>query len=80
MNEPFRLNLKDGDLDYLLRETKTGHLYDFGDKQSLKEGVLDAFDRYKKGELFSNSEKVSNFHRRSLTQELSMIIEKHGRS
>lgn len=71
---------RDGDLDNLLRETKTGHLYDFGDKQRLKEGVLDAFNRYKKGELFSNSKKVSNFHRRSLTEELSMIIEKHGRS
>ena len=64
----------DGDAALVLSETKAGTMVDFEDKKATKKIILDYYNRYKTGSLTVETKSVEQFSRRSLTGELSKLL------
>ena len=67
---------KDGDLAESIKETNSGEIVDFNDEGHLKSVILEYYEKYKKGDLKVNSSNFQQYHRKSLTEQLSLIIKK----
>lgn len=63
-----------GDSAALINSTNAGVVVDFEDEQGLKNFVLDAYNRYKKGSLSCKSTNIEQFSRRNLTEKLSVLL------
>jgi hypothetical protein len=64
----------DGDLAEIINETNSGEIVDFNDEGHLKSVILEYYERYKKDDLKVNSSNIQQYHRKSLTEQLSLII------
>jgi len=64
----------DGDAASVLSETKAGTMVDFEDEKATKKVILDYYNRYKTGSLTIEAKSVERFSRRSLTGELSKLL------
>ncbi|WP_299680806.1 glycosyltransferase family 4 protein [uncultured Tenacibaculum sp.] len=65
---------EDGDLAEILSNTNSGVAVDFRNKELAKKSILNLYSNFKKGNLESTSKGVDSFHRRELTEKLSVII------
>ncbi|MCH3882442.1 MULTISPECIES: glycosyltransferase family 4 protein [Tenacibaculum] len=65
---------EDGDLAEVLNSTKAGTIVDFEDKEKLKNTVLKLYSAYKKGDLTIESSNIEQYHRKNLTEQLSIVI------
>ncbi|SNR15213.1 glycosyltransferase family 4 protein [Tenacibaculum jejuense] len=65
---------EDGDLAEILSETNSGVAVDFKNKELAKKTILNLYADYKKGNLQLSSKGIDSFHRRKLTEKLSVII------
>lgn len=66
----------DGGAAEILNHTKAGNIFDYDDKDGLKNHILHLFKQYKEEKLVVNSEHIDLYHRRELTQKLSTVIKK----
>lgn len=64
----------DGDASVVLKEIGAGKMVDFTDEKATKQAILDFYDRYKSGTLKVETASVECFSRRSLTGELSKLL------
>ena len=64
----------DGDVAKILFETNSGKMADFENEIETKRIILDYYKQYKSGKLIVHSESADKFSRKSLTQELSRIL------
>ena len=69
----------DGDAAVVLNETGAGVMVDFADEQAAKPAILNYYNQYKKGTLSVQSESVERFSRRSLTGELTGLLDGFGK-
>lgn len=69
----------DGDAAVVLNETGAGVIVDFADEQATKTAILNYYNQYKKGTLSVQSESVERFSRRSLTGELTGLLDGFGK-
>ena len=69
----------DGDAAVVLNETGAGVIVDFADEQAAKPAILKYYNQYKKGALSVQSESVERFSRRSLTGELTGLLDGFGK-
>ncbi len=69
----------DGDAAVVLNETGAGVMVDFADEQATKTAILNYYNQYKKGTLSVQSESVERFSRRSLTGELTGLLDGFGK-
>ncbi len=65
---------EDGDLAEVLNLTKAGTIVDFEDKEKLKSTILKLYSAYKKGDLTIESSNIEQYHRKNLTEQLSIVI------
>lgn len=65
---------KDGDLAEILAKTNAGVIVDFDDKKQLKKEIIQLYADYKKGNLSINSNNIEQYHRKKLTEQLSIIL------
>lgn len=65
---------EDGDLAEILQETNTGKVVGFENRVKLKSVILDLYARYKQQGLVVNSTNIEQYHRKNLTEKLSVII------
>lgn len=64
----------DGDVAVVLNETGAGIIVDFQDEKGTKEAILEYYKRFKTGSLKVQSDSIVRFSRRSLTGELSILL------
>ncbi len=64
----------DGDAAGVLIETGAGIMVDFQDEKLTKDAILKYYRRFKTGSLNVQSESIERFSRRSLTEELSKLL------
>ncbi len=64
----------DGDVAKILTETNAGRMADFEDENETKKIILEYYTQFKTGKLTVHSGSVEKFSRRSLTNELSNIL------
>ena len=69
----------DGDAAVVLNETGAGVIVDFADEQETKTVIQNYYNQYKKGTLSVQSESVERFSRRSLTGELTGLLDGFGK-
>ena len=66
----------DGDLAEIIKETNSGVVVDFQDKNTLKTAILDLYLKFKQGNLTVESNNIAQFHRKELTKKVSELIHK----
>ncbi len=64
----------DGDAAEILKQTNSGLISDHGDIVSMERNILDFYSRYKNGTLSSESKNIEAYSRKSLTEHLSIIL------
>jgi hypothetical protein len=64
----------DGDAAAVLSETGAGKIVDFEDEINTKQAILEYYKEFKSGTLNVKTELVERFSRRSLTAELSQLL------
>lgn len=64
----------DGDMAEIINNTNSGEIIGFEDSDDLKSVILDYYNSYKNGDLNVNSDNIEQYHRKSLTKELSQVI------
>ncbi len=67
---------EDGDLAKILQETNAGKVVGFENENDLYELVQRLYNEYISGNLYLKSTGVEKYHRRNLTEELAVIINK----
>lgn len=65
---------EDGDLAEIIKETDSGTLIDFSNREQLSSEILKFYHQYKKGNLKVNSKNIGKYHRKELTKKLAFII------
>lgn len=65
---------KDGDAAAIINEAKAGYVVDFDDEQALKNNLLEAFELFQKNNLEVQSEGISIYSRKALTQKLTALL------
>jgi len=65
---------EDGDLAEILTKTNAGTIVDFDDKAKMKKEIMQLYADYKKGDLQVASEDITQYHRKKLTEKLSIIL------
>jgi glycosyltransferase involved in cell wall biosynthesis len=65
-----------GDLAEIIKETNSGLVVDFEDKNTLKMAILDLYATFKQGRLKVESKNIAQFHRKELTKKVSELIHK----
>jgi hypothetical protein len=60
-----------GEVGQVLRETKTGHIIDYNDKEAMKKQILEYYARYKEGNLAVTPTKIDMYSRRNLTAKMA---------
>lgn len=66
---------KDGDAAAIIHEAKAGYVIGFDDEKALKNNLLEAFELFQKNELEVQSEGISIYSRKALTQKLSILLD-----
>ncbi|WP_323757065.1 glycosyl transferase [Roseivirga sp.] len=69
---------KESDLAEILNHTKSGSVFEQTDENQLKSFLREAYQDWKNGNSITNVEGISRFGRRSLTQELSELLNTLG--
>jgi hypothetical protein len=64
----------DGDAAAVLNETGAGVMVGFKEEKATEQAILDFYNRYKSGNLQFEPNSVELFSRRSLTEELSKLL------
>ncbi len=65
---------KEADVIRILRETNTGHYFNYEDYTLLKEQILNHFNSYLDNHLITESRGLEKYHRRSLSKSLAAVI------
>lgn len=65
---------EDGDLAVILKNTNSGTIVDFNDKEAIKRTVLSLYKSYKENTLQVSSKDIEQYHRKELTKQLSVIL------
>ncbi|QCX39967.1 glycosyltransferase family 4 protein [Aureibaculum algae] len=65
---------EDGDLSDILSETSSGEVIDFNDAYKMKRSIEKLYLDYQQNELISETKNIDKYHRKALTEELSIII------
>ena len=65
---------EDGDAAEILKNTNSGSIFGFENKQKLKQHILELYKDYKKNQLIVNSENIEQYHRRELTRKLAHLV------
>ncbi|WP_075343089.1 glycosyltransferase family 4 protein [Tenacibaculum agarivorans] len=65
---------EDGDLADILKYTNAGLAIDFNNKDLAKNEIAKLYREFKNGTLVCNSKNIEKFHRKKLTEKLSLII------
>ncbi|PIE49123.1 MAG: glycosyl transferase family 1 [Flavobacteriales bacterium] len=68
----------DGDLAEILKISKTGKIVGFEDKKQLKKEILSLYHEYNNGTLKRNPENIKQYHRKNLTESLSVVLRSIG--
>jgi hypothetical protein len=63
------------DVEKLIKETQSGHIFSYQDKTALKKHVSEAFRKYQKGKLTVKSKNLEQFSRKKLTEDLIKLLE-----
>jgi len=65
---------EDGDAAEILKNTNSGSIFGFENKQKLKQHILELYKDYKKNQLIVDSENIEQYHRRELTRKLAHLV------
>ncbi len=65
---------KDGDLAEIIKETNSGIVIEFDDKDDLKKNILNLYKKYKEGDLKTETQNITQYHRKNLTEKLVEVI------
>lgn len=66
----------DGDLAEILKSTKAGNIIDFDDDKHLSDSIKRYYNLYKQQNLRIDSDNFQQYHRKNLTEVLSILIKK----
>jgi len=66
----------DGDAANIIRETKSGEVFDFSETEQLKKYILHLHQLFLNGKLGAESQNIERFERRNLTAELAKVLDK----
>lgn len=66
---------KGGDIERIISEAGAGYFSGFGDSETLKANILDAFSRYQQGDLNASPSGIEKYSRRNLAGKLAGILD-----
>jgi len=64
----------DGEVGHVLKETQTGHIVDYQDKEAIKNQVLDYYLRYREDNLKVTPTNIEKYSRKNLTGEMTDLF------
>jgi hypothetical protein len=64
----------DGDLAKIIKNTNSGKVVGFDEKDLLKKYIFDLYQKYKNGSLEIESKNIEKYKRKNLTRQLSEVI------
>ena len=67
---------EDADFAKVIRETNSGEICDFEDKEKMKRVILSYFRRYKKQELFNEAGDIMKYTRKESTRKMALELDK----
>lgn len=67
---------KNADFSTIIKETNSGTFFLYEEKEALKSQILKYFNRYLENDLNVNSKNIQKYTRKSLTEQLSILIHK----
>ncbi|PKF74115.1 glycosyl transferase family 1 [Chryseobacterium sp. PMSZPI] len=62
------------DVAKILDETAAGKHFSYNDSDTVKKFILEKFDLWKNGNLIENTQRIEQFSRKNLTQQLAQIL------
>lgn len=65
---------KNSDVAKILEETKAGKHFTYKNQNALREFLLESYENWKKGNLYTHTSGIENFSRKNLTKKLTEII------
>lgn len=65
---------KDGEADQILKETGTGQLIEFKDRNKLRNLILDYYHKYQQGQLDIQTQNIHRYSRKSLTGRMTELF------
>ena len=67
---------EDGSLAKIINETQTGKAFDYQEETRLEQYIVEAYAKYKNGNLSIDPQGIEKYSRRNLTKDLVQILEK----
>jgi len=64
----------EGEAAQILKETGTGHMVDFNDRNKLKSLILEYYNNYRQGELNIDAKNIIKYSRKSLTGRMTELF------
>ncbi|MDQ0593211.1 hypothetical protein QFZ37_001580 [Chryseobacterium ginsenosidimutans] len=65
----------DADVSKILNETNAGKHFSYNESETIKDFILEKFERWKNGNLLDNTQNIEQFSRRNLTKKLVEILD-----
>nr|WP_027394214.1 glycosyltransferase family 4 protein [Aquimarina latercula] len=65
----------DADISKLIKETNSGHFFDYKEYNEMKKIILDYFVKFKDGKLEAETKGIEKYSRRELTKEMSLLLQ-----
>lgn len=66
----------DGDAAQIIRQTKSGSVFDFNETESLKKEIVRLFDEFSSGKMTTRNKDVQQFERKNLTLKMAGVLDK----
>lgn len=63
------------DISKLIKETNSGHFFDYQEYNGMKKVILDYFVKFKDGKLEAETKGIEKYSRRELTKEMSLLLQ-----
>jgi glycosyltransferase involved in cell wall biosynthesis len=64
----------EGETAYFLNETRTGHIVDFDDAEGIKKQILEYYNLYREGKLYTNPLNLNRYSRKTLAGEMAELL------
>jgi glycosyltransferase involved in cell wall biosynthesis len=68
---------EDSDIEHVLKETETGHYFNYHNKRELKNYLLECFKLYRQGKLYNHAKNLEKYSRKELTEELASLLNEY---
>ncbi|SEM31387.1 Glycosyltransferase involved in cell wall bisynthesis [Aquimarina amphilecti] len=70
---------KGADISKLIKETNSGHFFEFQEYSEMKKVILECFRKFQEGNLITETKGIEKYSRRALTKEMSSLLKRFNK-